>query len=168
MKKISYRAKEHKAIARIATMSKLFFNSNSIVMKKFFICTMFLLMTTSSFSQQTDLSQSLTRQDYLKKSKNQKTAAWILLGGGVALAVGAPILTISSATWFQSDASWEIAFVTGCASVLGSIPLFIAAKRNKRKAMKVSTYFEIQRNPVLTNTGIALHSTPTLSLKLNF
>jgi hypothetical protein len=136
-------------------------------MKKFFICTMLLLMTTSSFCQQTDFSQSLTRQDYLKKSKNQKTTAWILLGGGAAVAVGAAILDVSS-DWSKSETPYIVALFTGGAAMLGSIPLFIASGRNKRKAMNASTYFEIQRNPVLTNTGLTLHSLPTLSLKLNF
>jgi hypothetical protein len=136
-------------------------------MRKFFICTMLLLMTASSFCQQTDVSQSLTRQDYLKKSKNQKTAAWILLGGGFALAVGASILDVSS-DWSKSETPYLVALSIGCASMLGSIPLFIAAGRNKRKGMNASTYFEIRKNPVPTNTGLTLHSTPTLSLKINF
>ena len=136
-------------------------------MRKFFICTMLLLMTASSFCQQTDANQSLKRQDYLKKSKNQKTAAWILLGGGFALAVGASILDVSS-DWSKSETPYLVAISAGCASMLGSIPLFIAAGRNKRKGMNASTYFQIRQNPLPTNTGLTLHSTPTLSLKLNF
>ena len=124
-------------------------------------------MTASSFCQQTDANQSLTRQDYLKKSKNQKTAAWILLGGGFALAVGASILDVSS-DWYKSETPYLVAISAGCASMLGSIPLFIAAGRNKRKGMNASTYFQIRQNPLPTNTGLTLHSTPTLSLKLNF
>ena len=136
-------------------------------MRKFFICTMLLLMTTSSFCQQTDFGQSLTQQNYLQKSKKQKTGAWVLLGGGAAVAVGAAILDVSS-DWSKSETPYLVALSTGCASMLGSIPLFIASKRNKRKAMNVSTYFEIRKNPVPTNTGLALHSAPTLSLKFNF
>jgi hypothetical protein len=52
-------------------------------MKKIMLCTMLLFLTASLFSQQTN-PQSLSRQDYLEKSKKQKTAAWILLGGGLA------------------------------------------------------------------------------------
>ena len=136
-------------------------------MRKFFICTMLLLMTTSSFCQQTDFSQSLSQQNYLQKSKKQKTAAWVLLGGGAAVAVGAAILDVSS-DWTKSETPYLVALATGCASMLGSIPLFIASKRNKRKAMNASTYFKIQQNPVPTNTGLTLNSTPTLSVKINF
>jgi hypothetical protein len=148
-------------------MGALFLNLNSNVMRKFFICTILLLMTTSSFCQQTDFSQSLTQKNYLQKSKGQKTAAWVLLGGGFALAVGASILDVSS-DWSKSETPYLVALFTGCASMLGSIPLFIASGRNKRKAMNASTYFEIRQNPVPTNTGLTLHSTPTLSLKINF
>jgi len=136
-------------------------------MRMLFICTVLLLITSRSFCQQTDSSRSLTPQDYLKKSKNQKTAAWILLGGGFALAVGASILDVSS-DWSKSETPYLVAISAGCASMLGSIPLFIAAGRNKRKGMNASTYFQIRQNPLPTNTGLTLHSTPTLSLKLNF
>src|SRR4051812_47477351 len=101
-------------------------------MRKFFICTILLSMTTSSFCQQTDLGQSSTQKNYLQKSKKQKTAAWVFLGGGFALAVGASVLDVSS-DWSKSETPYLIALFTGGASMLGSIPLFIASGRNKRK-----------------------------------
>jgi hypothetical protein len=61
-----------------------------------------------------------------------------------------------------------VVITAGCASMLGSIPLFISAAKNKRKAMNAAAYFEIQRDPIITNFGLTLHSVPTLSLKLNF
>lgn len=136
-------------------------------MRKFFICTILLFLTASSFCQQTDSSRSLTRQDYLKKSKNQKTTARILLWGGAAVAVGAIVFDATS-DWDKSETPYIVAFSAGCASMIGSIPLFVASKRNKKKGMNASTYFEIRKNPVATNTGLTFHSTPTLSLKFNF
>src|SRR5215831_13419198 len=132
-------------------------------MRKFFISTMLLLMTTSSFCQQTGASQSLTQQNYLEKSKKQKTAAWVLLGGGLVVAVGSALLDVNS-DWSKEGTGYTIAIFTGVASMLASIPLFIASGRNKRKAMNPSTYFEIRQNRVPTNTGLTLHSMPTLSL----
>ena len=136
-------------------------------MRKFFICTILLLMTTSSFCQQTNISQSLTQKDYLQKSKSQKTGAWVLLGGGFVVAVGASVLDASS-DWSKSETPYLVAIGIGGASMLASIPLFIASGRNKRKGMNASTSFQILQNPIPTNTGLTLHSTPTLSLKLNF
>jgi len=136
-------------------------------MKKLFICAILLMMTTGSFCQQTDFSQSLTQKDYLQKSKKQKTAAWILLGGGFAVGVGAILLDVNS-DWDKSEDPYLVGMAIGGVSMLGSIPLFIASGRNKRKAMNASTYFEILENPIPTNTGLSFQSTPTLSLKLNF
>ncbi|MGN6164881.1 MAG: hypothetical protein ACTHOF_10105 [Flavisolibacter sp.] len=136
-------------------------------MRKYFTCTMLLLMAATSFCQQTDSSQSLTQKSYLQKSKSQKTAAWVLLGGGFALAVGAAALDASS-DWSKSETPYLVAIFVGGASMLGSIPVFIASGRNKRKAMNASTYLQIRQNPFPTNTGLTLHATPTLSLQLNF
>ncbi len=136
-------------------------------MRNILICTMLIFYSTSSFCQQTDLSQPLTKQDHLQKSKKQKTAAWVLLGGGTAVAVGVAILDVSS-DWTKSETPYLVAISAGCASMLGSIPLFIASRRSKKRAMNVFTNFDIRQTPVPTNTRLALYSTPTLSLKLNF
>ena len=53
-------------------------------MKKIFVLTSLLVFTTASFGQQVVPKQPLTQADYLKKSKKQKTAAWILTGAGTA------------------------------------------------------------------------------------
>jgi len=81
---------------------------------------MLFLMSASSFCQQTDVSQSLTRQDYLNKSKNQKKAAWILLGGGIALGLAGPILWSSTGI---SDSGADVLMISGAASIAGSIPM---------------------------------------------
>ena len=49
-------------------------------MKKVVLFVVFLSIAFSTFSQQTNPSPSLTKQDYLNKSKKQKTVAWILTG----------------------------------------------------------------------------------------
>ena len=135
-------------------------------MRKFFICSIMLLMTAHSFGQQTNPGQPLTKKDYLQKSKNQKTAAWVLLGGGLVVAVGAAVLAVNS-DWSEPDTPYTVAVFAGGGAMLGSIPLFISAAKNKRKAMNAAAYFEIQRDPAITNSGLKLHSVPTLSLKLN-
>ena len=145
----------------------LFVTLNSTVMRMLFICTVLLLITSRSFCQQTDSSRSLTPQDYLKKSKNQKTAARILLWGGAAVAVGAIILDVNS-DWSKSETPYIVAFSTGCASMIGSIPLFVASKRNKRKGMDATTFFEIRKTPAITQTRVTFLSSPGLSVKVSF
>jgi len=125
-------------------------------MKKTIICAMLLLLATVSFSQQTNPTQPLTREDYLKKSKSQKITAFVLLGGGVTT------LAIISKGNTSFDVLGILA-VAGTLSTLGSIPLFIASGRNKRKAKMASVYLRIERAEIfpitiksLTYPGIGL------------
>ena len=86
------------------------------------------------------------KQYYLAKSKNQKTIAWVLLGGGVAMTSIGIILARNKIAHEKDPitALLDIAGVNtigyyvlssfGVAATLGSIPLFIASARNKRKA----------------------------------
>ena len=39
-----------------------------------------LIIAANCFCQQTHFTQNLSREDYIKKSTHQKTAAWIMLG----------------------------------------------------------------------------------------
>jgi len=129
-------------------------------MKKAIICAMLLLSSTISFGQQTDPEHSLTREDYLKKSKSQKITAFVLLGAGVTT------LAIIS----KGNTSFDvlpILAVVGTASTLGSIPLFIASARNKRKAEAASVYFKLQKQPVRQLSGITAHAYPSVAIKFN-
>ena len=124
--------------------------------------TTILLLLTISAAIYCQQPQSL-KTDYLQKSKNQKTAAWVMLGGGVALGVG-------GAAWAGSD--WEasgpgVLIVIGGAFIIGSIPLFIASGKNKRKAMSATTFFKMESAPQLINRNIVTRSRPSLTLKLS-
>lgn len=71
---------------------------------------------------------------YIQKSKNQRAAGWVLLGGGVLLSgVGLLIGANSSATFSQAETGVIIMGV-GALAGLGSIPLMIMAHVNKNKA----------------------------------
>lgn len=56
-------------------------------MKQIIIFTMLLILSATSFSQQSNPSPTLTKQDYLQKSKHQNTAAWLLLIGGTIMII---------------------------------------------------------------------------------
>ena len=121
------------------------------------------ILSGTSFSQQTDLTQSLTREVYLQKSKNQKTAARILLGSGTALAAGS--LVWASQNLFSTSSGPVVFLVAGSVAMLGSIPLFIASGKNKRKAMSMS--FKMQPVPQLQKANLVNRQAPSLSLKIN-
>lgn len=101
-----------------------------------FLC----LCSLGSFAQPQSLRDSL-----FQKSSNQKTAAWILLGGGGALImVGAilesrkaenELLSIFDADLKSNSAAGEILLISGLASMAGGIPLFIASHKNSTKAI---------------------------------
>ena len=56
-------------------------------MDKIAIFMMLLIVSATSFSKQTNPPKAATEIYYLKKSKNQKAIAWILLGGGLGMVV---------------------------------------------------------------------------------
>jgi energy-converting hydrogenase Eha subunit H len=155
-------------------------------MKK--IAPFFLLMTlsASTFSQQINPSPALTKQDYLEKSKKQKTGAWLLLSGGfVMTTIGAglaiddavdetssALVTIFSLGLVEpvsddkdNTAVANVLFFTGLAGMIGSIPLFKAAKRNNRNGMSLS--FGNQKIPSLQKCSFVYNSIPSLKLKIN-
>jgi hypothetical protein len=137
-------------------------------MKKVVVFTMLLFTATNSFCQKKNAGEPLSRQDYLVKSKNQKTAAWVLLGGGAVLIGTGLLIGDRKESSFDDAATGGIIGIAGALSMITSIPLFIASGLNKRKAMDVSAYLEIRRNPAQTLTAGSFRSYPTFSLQLNF
>ena len=152
-------------------------------MKKIFFFSILLIMSVSSFCQQTKTSAALTKQDYLQKSKIQKKAAWILLGGGATLLLtgiiipkGEPTVTNTTTyvlffsvtepvTEYKNDGIKRIIGVTGVLSMLGSIHFFIASGKNNRRAMSVS--FKNETAPQIQKSSFVYRSVPSLTLKIN-
>ena len=129
-------------------------------MREATIFVMLIAIALNSFYQQTTTISPLTKSDYLTKSKHQKTAAWIMLGAGAAMfAIAAP-----------GDVSFDAAGVLvigGAALVLGSIPLFIATSRNKKKALYATAFFKMEKTPPLAvQRGFAETLFPAVSLHL--
>lgn len=105
---------------------------------------------------------------YMKKSRNNRTASWCLVGGGFVIAgIGAltfpknydPIWENDSDTESKADASTAL-IVVGCAAMLSSIPFTVMASVNKRKAnVMVSsqkTGFGVPPNVSKHITGITM------------
>ena len=89
---------------------------------------------------------------YLNKSKSQKTIAWILVGGGIAM-------TTNTA----ADISGFIV-LAGIISDIASIPFFISSSKNKKRAVALAVNNE---NILLTRQHtIVLKPQPTLTLKI--
>lgn len=132
-------------------------------MKKIKLALLLSLFTMSTSAQQTTSSPSLTKSDYLKKSKKQKTIAFFLAGGGsIAWLVGASKYMNQGD---NIDGGGEAAMIIGGTAALASIPLFIISSKNKKKAMSMS--FKNQRIPQLQDDSFVYRPIPSINLKID-
>lgn len=117
--------------------------------------------------------QSADKSDYLQKSKNQKTAAFVLLGAGAALDFGGIIATFSNANkeldfpenGVNHSAEYAL-YIAGTACLMGSLTLFIIAKSNKQKALALG--IETEQFHRLKKSGLYTVNYPALTLKIRF
>ena len=147
-------------------------------MKKITIYILLLAIPAVSFSQSTPGNAPTIKTDYLKKSHSQKTAAWILLGGGFALStagIAVGVNEVSNELYNIFDPTPEktsnvggVLFFTGCASMLGSIPFFISSGKNKRKAVSASARLKMEKAPMIQQKSLVQNSYPAISLKISF
>jgi len=137
-------------------------------MKKTITYFLLLALPAVSFCQKTNDTVPVVKTDYLVKSKNQKTAAWVLLGGGTAL-IGLGFLIGDSKNATFDDAGTGVVLGSiGFLSAVGSIPLFIASGKNKRKAVKATTFIKMETAPSFQKQSFKQNSYPAFSLSLKF
>ena len=137
-------------------------------MKKIMIYFLLLIIPATSFCQKTNENTPAVNTDYLQKSKNQKTAAWVLLGGGTALIGAGFLIGDSKESTFDDAATGVVLAGIGVLSSIGSIPLFIASGKNKRKAMKASTFIKMETVPLLQKQSLVQNSYPAFSVHIVF
>jgi len=135
-------------------------------MKKTITYFLLLALPMSSFCQKTNDSTPSIKTDYLVKSKNQKTAAWVLLGGGVALMGAGYLIGNSKNASFDDAGTGVVLGGIGFLSTIGSIPLFIASGKNKRKAMKATAFIKMETAPSFQKQSFNQTSYPAFSLGL--
>jgi hypothetical protein len=138
-------------------------------MKKILFFLIGLIFFNAVFSQ--------TKEEHLQKSRRLKTTAWILTGTGAALTIGGSILVVDGALKNNDhhgsgsdDASvTEIVAgagltVLGLASVGVSIPFFIRAHKENKRAMTFS--FKNENIPLVRNGRFARQVYPALALHI--
>ena len=141
-----------------------------------FLLVLFCLSkSTTAQELKSNSSNLVTKETLLLKSKKQKKAAKILLitGGSVILLSGAVAVAeglMFVATYGSNEdnigAAFAAVFTVGLLSCAASIPFYIAAGHNKRKAASIS--FQQQKAPFLQNNSIAGKMVPAVSIKINF
>ncbi|HET9825533.1 MAG TPA: hypothetical protein VFP87_09365 [Chitinophagaceae bacterium] len=135
-------------------------------MKRAFIFILVIAIAANSFAQQNDSLKSLAKTDYLQKSNHQKTAAWVMLVGGVALATAGGIIVANQPVFGPSQGSGgEVLFVAGIGVAAASIPFFIVGAKNKGRALSAS--FKMESAPSIQRSSIAARSFPAMSLKIS-
>jgi hypothetical protein len=150
-------------------------------MKKNIFLGMLLAIAAAGYSQEIKPATILTRHDYLKKSKQQKTAAWVLLGVGTTLggigtfmflkeAAKVPLAIIPLPGQPQPDEAkvngGGILMLLGGAAVITSVPLFVAAGKNKTKAAVIS--FKNVPIQVLQKNNFVNTYTPSVNVTIPF
>jgi len=118
-------------------------------MKKLILLVAATAMINLAFCQVSNINDNqntIKSLTYRLKAKKQKTAAWICLGGGFALMTTAVVIDlanvpgeiVSTLVFGEEDQSNSTASTIlstiGGVAMLGSIPLFISAAKNKHKA----------------------------------
>lgn len=122
----------------------------------------------SSISEQHKMADFL-----LKKSKNQKTAAWILLGVGAGVVIAGAIIGTNAVKNSYPDDSFDIfprGSIAGGGMLLGggvamivSVPFFIASGRNKKE---VNLFFQNESQSSLQRLHKANVYSVGISLRL--
>jgi hypothetical protein len=135
-------------------------------MKKMIFFMMLLIWASTSFSQQTNLPQKMTREDYLAKSKRQHSGAWVLLGGGAALILVGDLVGNNKNSSFGDAGTGVIVAGIGVLSMLGSIPLFIAAGKNKRRGNALSASIDMENAETIQGYSLVHSSYPAICIKV--
>ena len=141
-------------------------------MKKIIFSLTLLFFVLNLFSQ-APTTPNHSRDYYLKKSKNQKKAANILLAGGAVCILTAFLIPKGEVTnegWFYTEYSNDgikSAFGgIGGLSILGSIPFYILSSKNKRKANAATISFNNHKVLSTQQNTFVLKTQPTLTLKI--
>ncbi|ALJ01052.1 hypothetical protein [Rufibacter tibetensis] len=129
-------------------------------MRSIFILMFLLLFAGKVYSQEKAIIPLKTKAEYLELSKSQKVAGFIFLGGGMALLAYAAPGNVSFDTL-------PFVVIGGAGLTLGSIPFFISAGKNRKRAMNAATSLELRRLSPSPSTGQSSAATfLTLHLKL--
>ena len=141
-------------------------------MKSIMLCFAFFILALHGFSQENKPDLQLTSEQYLRKSKNQKTTAWVLFGVGTTAIVGG--IAVSSGGQDELTTTLNTAFIGAPLMLLGltldviSIPLFVSADKNKKRAMEASTSIKFEEVPSWSGSAVRQSNVPTLAIQVRF
>jgi hypothetical protein len=134
-------------------------------MNKIIVFALLLIVSVESFSQPATNPAPTVKTDYLKKSSNQKLAAWVLFGAGAAVLLITALSNVGIDFGGPKKSFPTAPVGIGAVCMASSIPFFIASAKNKRKAMSMS--FKNEMIPQLQNGRFVNCTVPSLTLKIS-
>jgi len=106
-------------------------------------------------------AQVMSKQDYLDKSRKQKTIGFILLGSSVVMIGTGVYLYNYKDGYYEVLGLYGAGFYTGVAS----IPLFVKSRKNAKKAAQLG--FGNEPIPMPKYAGNLTRSIPSITLKIS-
>ena len=141
-------------------------------MKKTFVLISFFILFINCFGQQ--LPEKNSSDYYSQKARKQNSLGWTLLGSGtgvflISLAIFPEDYSIigfnSPEVEKQANAASAVAIV-GFASMVTSVPFFIASGVNRRKSRAATIGLKFENRPVIQQYSLTKKQFPVLSLKI--
>lgn len=143
-------------------------------MKKLFLL-LLLALPGLLMAQQVQEPNKWTKDNYLRKSKNQKALGVVMVSGGGLLATIGLIISRSdlgngldfdsSNDNPQKEKTANALLYTGGGMLLLSVPVFVSSIKNKQRAAAISINSRSQ--PVLHQNGITTRRMPVLSFTIS-
>ncbi len=142
-------------------------------MKKILAMILLLAFSAACFAQEPTPAQTKTKEELLRKSKNQKTTGFIMLGAGAAAVAGGVTLMLLNIDLYgdpSESSNFEagtILTVAGGVAMAGGVVFLIVSGNNKQKANAMTASFKMEKGvpPMLRDIGPTYY--PALSLKFN-
>ena len=106
------------------------------------------------------LTAQTTKAEYLKKSRTQRTIGFVMLGAGSAILIG-----VSGGNTDLNSVGTFV--VVGAGLVIGSIPLFIAAGKNKRRYKNATASFMLEETRSISQRSINTKYIPAVGVKIS-
>ena len=147
-------------------------------MKKFFVSLLAVVSIYIASAQITEPQPSLTKEDYLAKSRQQKVGGWLLTSAGtigLLVTLGADFAnsinglgSLVTGDAVESGSSYTVSYLLSAAALGSGVALLIASSKNKRRAveMDLTSFLKMERTPVPFTVGRTNHYYPALAIRL--